>query len=180
MRLGEESAYDLVYARYLLTHLPESRKGLRGMIRAAKPGGAIAVEDVDFPGHICHPTCAAFERYLELYQAVVRHNGGDPTIGPRLPALFMESGMEQVHVEIAQPTFCEGEGKQVAAVTMANIREAVVKAGLATQAEVDAVVSELDEFARNPKTLMSIARTFQVWGRKPAETETERTADKRG
>ncbi|MEW6358549.1 MAG: methyltransferase domain-containing protein [Planctomycetota bacterium] len=168
LHLDEESAYDFVYARYLLTHLSEPRRALDRMIRAARPGAVIAVEDVDFPGHICFPACPAFLRYLELYQAVVRRNGGDPAIGPRLYALFLESGLQQAQVDIAQPTFSEGEGKLVAQVTMEHVREPVIRAELASHAEIDAILSELDRFVRNPKTIMSIARTFQVWGRKPS------------
>jgi ubiquinone/menaquinone biosynthesis C-methylase UbiE len=164
--LTEESAYDLVYARFLLTHLGRPAQALEQMMRAARPGGVIVVEDIDFPGHVCHPVCPAFNRYLELYQAVVRRNGGDPAIGPRLPALLWEAGVEEVGLEVVQPTFREGEGKLVAQITMEHIREAVVEAGLASHAEVDGIVAELDAFVRNPRTIMSIARVFQVWGRK--------------
>jgi hypothetical protein len=51
-------------------------------------------------------------------------------------------------------------------VTVEHIREAVVGAGLATDIEVDTVVAELEAFADDERTLMSIAPTFQVWGRK--------------
>ncbi len=64
------------------------------------------------------------------------------------------------------PTFRDGEGKRVAQVTMEHIREAVVGAGLATSSEVDAIVAELGAFAADDRTLMSMAPTFQVWGRK--------------
>ena len=161
--------YDFVYARYLLTHLKEPSKALAGMVRACKPGAAIAVEDVDFPGHVCYPTCRAFDRYLEWYQAVVRNHGGDPAIGPRLHALLMDAGLQDVQVEISQPTFREGEGKLVARVTLDHIRDAVVAAGIASHKEIDSVLAGLDEFARDPRSIMSIARTFQVWGRTPAQ-----------
>ncbi len=37
---------------------------------------------------------------------------------------------------------------------------------MATGTEVDALVAELEAFADDERTLMSIAPTFQVWGRK--------------
>lgn len=49
---------------------------------------------------------------------------------------------------------------------MEHIREAVVGAGLASDPEVDNVVGELGRLAEDDRTLMSIAPTFQVWGRK--------------
>ena len=165
--LAEESAYDLVFARYLLSHLPRPQRAVEAMVRAARPGGRLVLEDVFFPGHICYPSNAAFDRFVELYQAVAREKeGGDAAIGVRLLGMALEAGLVDVRVGLVVPTFREGEGKWVTRVTMEHIRGAVVGAGLASDSEVDQVVSELGRFADDDRTLMSIAPTFQVWGRK--------------
>src|SRR5215211_3353478 len=165
--LAEESAYDLVFARYLLSHLPRPQQAVEAMVRAARPGGRLVLEDVFFPGHICYPSNAAFDRFVELYQAVAREKeGGDAAIGVRLLGMALEAGLEEVRVGLVVPTFREGEGKRVTQVTMEHIREAVVGARLASDSEVDKVVSELGRLADDDRTLMSIAPTFQVWGRK--------------
>lgn len=166
--LGEESAYDLVFARFLLAHLREPGEAVQRLMRAARPGGVVVVEDIEFAANFSYPACPAFDRYVSLYQQVVRRKGADPEIGPRLLGLLQDAGLEQVELEVVQPTFCQGPGKLMAPVTMEHIREAVVDEGLATDAEVDALVSELAAFARNPRTILSMARIFQVWGRRPA------------
>jgi hypothetical protein len=104
---------------------------------------------------------------VSLYQQVVRRKGGDPEIGPRLASLLMEAGLQQVRVHVVQPTFRRGPGKRIAQVTMEHIREAVVGAGLVSTAEVDAIVADLERFARSGRTILSLPRIFQVWGRKP-------------
>jgi SAM-dependent methyltransferase len=165
--LAEESTYDLVFARYLLSHLPRPQRTLEAMVRAARPGGRLVLEDVFFPGHICYPSNAAFDRFVELYQAVAREKeGGDAAIGVRLLGMALEAGLVDVRVGLVVPTFREGEGKWVTRVTMEHIRGAVVGAGLASDSEVDKVVDELGRLADDDRTLMSIAPTFQVWGRK--------------
>jgi len=165
--LAEESAHDLVYSRYLLSHLPRPAWVVEAMVRALRPGGRLVLEDVYFPGHVCYPANAAFARYLELYQAAAKSNeGGDAAIGPRLLRLALDAGLGEVHVGLIVPIFRDGDGKRVAQVTMENIREAVVGFGLATDAEVDRIVAELGRFADDDQTLMSIAPTFQIWGRK--------------
>lgn len=164
--LNEEVSYDFAYARYLMSHLRHPERALESMLRALRPGGLLAVEDVFFPGHVCYPPNAAFDRYLELYQAVVRAKGADPAIGPRLMGMALDAGLVNVQVELIAPTFREGEGKRVAQVTMEHIREAVLGVELATSTEVDTVVTDLKAFADDERTLMSIAPTFQVWGRK--------------
>ena len=164
--LNEEASYDFAYARYLMSHLRHPERALESMVRALRPGGLLAVEDVFFPGHVCYPPNAAFDRYLQLYGAVVRAKGADPAIGPRLMGMALDAGLVDVQVELIVPTFREGEGKRVAQVTMEHIREAVLGVELATSTEVDTVVTGLKAFADDERTLMSIAPTFQVWGRK--------------
>ena len=165
--LAEESAYDLVFTRYLLSHLPRPQRALEAMVRAARPGGRLVIEDVYFPGHVCYPPNAALDRFVELYQAVARaKENGDAAIGVRLLEMALEAGLEEVRVGLVVPTFREGEGKRVTQITMEHMREAVVDAGLASDAEVDEIVGELGRIADDDRTLMSTAPTFQVWGLK--------------
>jgi ubiquinone/menaquinone biosynthesis C-methylase UbiE len=166
--LREEAAYDLVYSRFLLTHIPEPGRAVERLAGAARPGGLVVVEDIEFAAHFCYPACPAFDRYVSLYRQVVLRRGGDPDIGPRLVGLLMEGGLRQVGVAVVQPTYRRGPGKCIAQVTMEHIREAVVTAGLASEAEVDAVIADLDRFARSPRTILSLPRIFQVWGSKDA------------
>jgi SAM-dependent methyltransferase len=166
LRLG--AGFDLVYARFLLTHVGDPAGVLGQMVQAAREGGRVAAEDIEFSGHVCYPACRAFARYIELYREVVRLRGGDPDIGPRLPSLFLAAGVESVTVRVAQPVALEGEAKEIAPLTLAAIADAVLAEGLASDGEVDGLVAELSEFAADPRTLLSLPRVFQVWGRRRA------------
>jgi ubiquinone/menaquinone biosynthesis C-methylase UbiE len=164
--LREVDAYDLVYARFVLTHLSKPDIALQRMVRAARPGGWVIVEDIEFAAHFSYPPCPAFSRYVDLYQQAVKHKGADPNIGPRLVSLFLDSGLDDVHVEIVQPAFRSGPGKRIAAITMEHIQDAVVQEGLASAQEVEGIVADLDQFTADPRTILSLPRIFQVWGRK--------------
>jgi SAM-dependent methyltransferase len=156
--------HDVGYARFLLTHVAAPETALAHLCDATRAGGTVIIEDVDIPGHFCHPPSAAFARYVELYLAVARRRGGDPAIGPRLPALLRAAGVRDVQVAVAQPVFLDGDGKRVAQLTLAGIRDAAIAAGLADGAEIDALVEQLDVERRTPGTLQSITRIVQAWG----------------
>ena len=166
-RLGAE--FDLVYARFLLTHVRQPEEVLAGMMRAAREGAVVA-EDIEFAGHVCYPACRAFARYVELYREVVRIRGGDAEIGPRLPSMFLDAGVEAVQVRVVQPVALEGEAKDIAGLTLEAIADAVVAEGLASAGDVEEMVAELAEFAADPRTLMSLPRIFQVLGPSPRVT----------
>ena len=48
---------DLVYARFILTHLAEPQALLGQVMAALKPGGMILVEDIDIAGRFSYPEC---------------------------------------------------------------------------------------------------------------------------
>jgi SAM-dependent methyltransferase len=159
--------FDLVYARFLLTHLSDPAGVVRTLFHHVRPGGQIAVEDIDFSGHFTYPDSKAFRRYHDLYCATVNRRGGDPNIGPRLPLLLKQGGFTEVAVSVAQPVGLEGEAKLMNPLTMESIAGAVLADGLASREEVDAIVSELYAFAADPNTVASMPRVVQAWGRRP-------------
>jgi ubiquinone/menaquinone biosynthesis C-methylase UbiE len=157
---------DVVYARFLLTHLADPAGVLRAMHQVIRPDGVVAVEDIDFGGYFTHPESAAFKRYQELYCAIVKRRGGDPFIGRRLPELLRQSGFNDVDVCVVQPMALAGETKLMNALTMENIAGAVLEDGLATESEIAELVAELHAFAADPTTLAGTPQVVQAWGRR--------------
>jgi len=162
----EEEAYDLVYARFLLTHLSEPENCLHAMVRACRPEGVVVIEDIDFTGSFCYPYCASYQRYTELYQQVVQRRGGDPNIGLKLPGILRKAGVEKVQVNVVQPAHTEGDGKFIASITMARIADSVISERLATEAEVERVIAGLNDAAADSEFVMGLPRVFQTWGRR--------------
>jgi SAM-dependent methyltransferase len=163
--------FDFAHARFVLTHLPNPQKALEKLRQAVHPGGILAVQDIDFRGHFCHPECATFSRYVELYTKAAEQRGADPNIGPRLPGLLTNAGFESVQINVVQLAAISGESKLMAPLTMENIADSVLAEGLASRAEVDRLVHELDEFARDPHTVISGPRVVQTWGCRPANSK---------
>jgi SAM-dependent methyltransferase len=165
--IGEIASFDLVYSRFLLTHLRDSQRALRSMTGMLRPGGIIAIEDIDFSGHFSYPDCPALWDYVRLYTATSARTGGDANIGPRLPILLLEAGMEDVSVRVSQPAGVTDEAKLINPITMESVAERTVAEGLATSEEVGRIVRELYAAVADPQMVMSIARIVQAWARKP-------------
>ncbi len=168
-RVGEDEIagpFDLVYSRFLLTHLPDPTIAVRQFHNVLKAGGVIAVEDIDFSGYFAHPFSAAHRKYVDLYQKVVRLRGADPDIGPRLPSLLMQHGFADISVSVVQPMGLTGDVKLMPPITVEAISDAVVAAGLASAEEMAALAQELYADAANPATLCGNPRVVQAWGRR--------------
>ena len=160
--------YDVVYARFVLSHLPDPGQVARLMVDAVGPGGVVAVEDVDIAGAACWPPSVAFARTNERYSALVRSRGADPDIGFRLPGILTAAGLVDVDVAVTQPAGLGGDATEVQLLTLRNIRPAAVAASLATDAELDELDHDLQVFVDRPDTVVTTARIVQSWGTRPA------------
>ena len=128
--------FDVAYARFLLSHVNPPEKCLTAMMEACLPGGTIVIEDTDFAGSFCCPPCAAYDRY------------------------------KQVQINVIQPVHINGEGKLMAPLTMSRISEALITEALATDDEVQEILTDLNQLAADSETLISLPRIFQVWGKR--------------
>lgn len=158
---------DLVYVRFVLTHLPVPEALLFRAMEALAPGGTIVVEDIDFAGHFCEPDCDAFYRYTELYVTAARRRGADAFIGRRLARMLDIAGFVEVGSSLVQPYGRDADMKEVTLMTLAAISDAVVASELATAQEMAGLKAELQAFTARPDTVVSLPRIFQAWGRKP-------------
>lgn len=98
--LDADGEFDLVYARFLLTHLREPTATLHRMVRAVKPRGVVVIEDLDHSAVFAYPHCAALEEYLKIYDRIAMLRGGDPAIGPKLPGLLRGVGLVDVRLNV--------------------------------------------------------------------------------
>jgi hypothetical protein len=61
-----------------------------------------------------------------------------------------------------------GEVKLLTPLTMENIADSVLAEALASKAELDRLIDDLYQFARNPGTISGTPRIVQAWGYWPA------------
>ena len=160
--------FDLIHARFVLTHLTNPAGALSHIRSALRPGGTVVIEDIDFSGYFSYPDSAALWRYVHFYTETTKRRGVDANIGPRLPSLLSAAGFEKIQMSVVQPAGIDGEVKMISPLTMENIADAVIAEGLATAAEIDGIVAELYSHARTPGTLGCMPRVFEAWGKKPA------------
>jgi hypothetical protein len=78
--------------------------------------------------------------------------------------MLQDVGCERVDMNVVQPAGITGDAKLVTPLTMENIADAVLQSGLADDEEIASLVEQLYDFARNPRSVLSIPRVVQAWG----------------
>ena len=163
---SEPATYDLVYGRFILSHIRTPAAVVDSMAAALRPGGILVVEDVDFGGAFCHPPNAGYDRYCSLYREAVSRRGGNAELGRELYGMCLDAGLAEVEVDVVQPTHGGGEPEKALSLsTLINIADTVISEGLANPDEIAEVIAELTRYTADLRSIVSVPRIFQVWGR---------------
>jgi SAM-dependent methyltransferase len=90
--------YDLVFVRWVFLFLPDPLAHLKVLVRALKPGGLLAIEDYHRETLALVPRPEEWDDFMAADRAFFASQGGEVSIGGRLPGLFRKAGLELVEV----------------------------------------------------------------------------------
>lgn len=77
---GVHAQPDLIYARFLASHLPQPEQAISDWAKELEPGGLLLVEEVDS----ISTNVAAFDAYLRIVSELLAQHGNELFVGARL------------------------------------------------------------------------------------------------
>ncbi|MFJ7771011.1 methyltransferase domain-containing protein [Streptomyces sp. NPDC097107] len=164
-----QSSFDLVHTRLVLMNVPHTDQVLDEMVALTKPGGTVAVQDVDWLTRICEPPHPSWDRLVTAIAELWRRNGMDVMLGRRLPGMLRRRGLQDVQVRASTHVFQHTDPYQTLLVDRAKLcRSALIEHDLITDAELDDHIEALSRHLDDPDTLVVHATLFQAWGTRPA------------
>ena len=90
-----DDSFDFAWSRFVFEYLPNPGLVLREMIRVTRPGGIVAVADLDAQLVNFHPQSASTRDGMQRALHLLAQDGFDPWIGRKLFAMFKSHGMRQ-------------------------------------------------------------------------------------
>jgi SAM-dependent methyltransferase len=162
-----EEGFDLVHARLVLVHVPDRERALRSMIESLRPGGRLLIEDADpaLQPLLCPdeqgPEQRLANRLRQGFRKLLADRGADLSYGRKLPRLLREAGLHGVEADAYFPVTSPA-CTALEAATVRQIRERLVAAGLATDAEIDQHLANVETGAMD----LATAPMISAWGHK--------------
>ncbi len=103
----DDASFDVVHAHQVLQHLNDPVAALREMRRVLRPGGIVAARDGDYSSFAWAPLDPLLDRWLQLYRAVARKNGGEPDAGRFLKRWALDAGFTDIRISSSTWTFAD-------------------------------------------------------------------------
>src|SRR6185436_13938737 len=81
----EPGSFDVVFARWVLSFLPDVAGVIAKLAASLRPGGVLAVQDYNHEGISLFPESEGFRAVVRATRALYASKGGDTWVAPRLP-----------------------------------------------------------------------------------------------
>jgi ubiquinone/menaquinone biosynthesis C-methylase UbiE len=163
-----EEGFDLVHARLVLVHVAQRGRALASMVAAVKPGGWLLLEEADpaLQPLLCPEESGAEQELANKvkrgFRELLAARGVDLAYGRKLPRLLREAGLSQVQSDayfpMGGPACTELERA-----TVEQVRDRMVAAGIASNAEIDQHLSNV----MSGRLDLATSPMVSAWGRKP-------------
>lgn len=163
----DDNTFDLVHARTLLLNVANPEEILGEMVRIAKPGGVIALQEPDAGGWSCDPPHPAFDILREEILSAYRRTGKDFSIGRRIARMLDAADLEDVQVRATAKITAAGDYYQTFLLTIATLVQSVIlDSGRLTADEFASYAGALRTHLEDQDTRTCQPLIWQAWGRK--------------
>ncbi|MGD0465609.1 MAG: methyltransferase domain-containing protein [Gammaproteobacteria bacterium] len=160
------SNFDLTYSRYLLMHLPKPNDAVKKMISLLKQGGSIVLEEITTNSGFSDPKSIFADQALAIMLDIARKKNLDYNIGHKLFGILTKAGMGDVEINSYQPIFSSGEEKFYVNKSVAEAFNTIIESKIITATELNDLLENANQFAKQPNTLIGLPTSYQAHGKK--------------
>jgi len=105
----DDSSVDVVYADHLFQSINDPVRALREASRVLRPGGFVALREIDHGSMVHAPTERALEVWVRVYRELCRQNGGEPDAGRFLAGWVQAAGLMKDTLTTSTMTIADDE-----------------------------------------------------------------------
>jgi hypothetical protein len=157
-----------VHARTLLLNVSNPQEILAEMIRIARPGGFVAIQEPDASAWACDPSHPAFDILRTEVVNAYRRTGKDFSIGRTAARMLRDMGLEGVRVRATARVTQVGDFYQTFLLTIARlVRDVIIAGANITSDEFDSHSTALRTRLATPGALTCQPLMWQAWGQVP-------------
>jgi SAM-dependent methyltransferase len=163
----DKGSFDLVHERLVLINVSAREEFLTEMLSLLRPGGTIALQDVDNVSWLCQPAHPSWDILLNAFHTVFHAGGGDPFIGRRLPVLLRAAGVQNIQTKVTVATPPPGDYRRTHLISLIDsVRDKVIAKGVLDEAKLNEHRQALARHLDDPATTVIDKLLVQCWGRK--------------
>jgi hypothetical protein len=162
------ASFDLVHARLLLVNILSRTEVVDEMTALTRPGGSVALQEVDIEYFVCDPPHPAWETLRGAFVDAHRATGREVTIGRRLGRLLDQAGLVDIHstAHIVKTRPGDAGHHNLPRLTE-SARALIQEASNISDTDLNSLIADAQDYLDNPHSTTAIA-FWQARARKPS------------
>jgi ubiquinone/menaquinone biosynthesis C-methylase UbiE len=161
-----ESEFDIVYSRLTLMHIPDYEKVLELMVKKAKRGGIVALEEASNAYYFHYPFNQSYDSSRKLLLDLFQHKKNDPEIGIKLHGLLSRLNLKNIESRSSAPHYTSQEEKIISLMLFREIKEKLLECHLITPDRFDEVESGLETYIKDEYSVITFPLMTQIFAMK--------------
>lgn len=157
--------FDMAYCRFLLMHVKNWDCLFQHVLASCRSGGAIVIEEPAFP-FFCYPESASLKRANALGTLLTTQAGLNFDCIAPLWRYVQDLDVDICTVKFSQPALTTVREKSLLWRSFHQIKAPLLATGLASEAEIDDIITDLEALAHDPQCLVGGLRVIQLHLRK--------------
>jgi SAM-dependent methyltransferase len=163
-------SFDLATERFVMVNIPEPERIVAEMVGLVRPGGVVAIHEVDWGLRISEPPLAALDRLAGAFETYAHRNGMDFFVGRKVQRWLRAAGLLEVRVRPIAPACSPDNAHRTVLLQFAeNLRDRILGEDLISETEFNECVASLKLHLADPATFLQFPLMIQAWGRKPVQ-----------
>lgn len=154
--------FDLIYSRFVLTHISSPHDILEKTYKILKTGGRLSCEESDVSASFCYPENLAFNRWREIWNELKKLHHLPLNIGLKLPSMIRQAGFKNICCSLAQPILSTAKEKSLLRLNVMESLDHLVDTHLITHKEGKEFSRNLEALEKDNEFFIGFVRNTQV------------------
>ena len=161
--------FDAMVGRLIVLYLPDRERVLQRLLQFVRPGGVVALQEMDMTMGKTEPDIALFREARDVIVETTRRAGFEPDMGTRLPPLLRRLGLQPSALMGARvESGPDSPAYNYMAQTIRSVLPLSEKLGVTTAAkiEVDTLAERLKNELTSHDAVFVLPPLTSVWARR--------------
>ncbi len=164
-----DKKFDAIVGRFVLLYVPDRTTVLRSLLRHLKPGGIVALQELDISQISEVPPSELFMQARRWILEAFAAGGTELDMGTKLYATFLRAGLPAPNMMAATPVACgpTSPGYEDMVRVLRSLLPLIERSGIANIAEIgiDTLAERLREDAVANDRVIFLSRVVGAWAR---------------
>ena len=166
-----DRTFDAIVGRFVLLYVPDRAAVLRRLARHLRPGGIVALQELDISQISEAPPSELFTQALRWLLEAFAAGGAELDMGTKLYETFLQAGLPAPNMIAVTPVSCGPDfpGYDQMVQVLRSLLPLVERNGIANIADIgiDTLAARLREDAAANNRVHFLSRTIGAWARLP-------------